>query len=114
MEIQETEEYKPARIVCPKCNSVSIAFVTEYHKAIGWRVILFIVNALFVAIIISMLEHAFSEYENIWKGFFKDFYPAFLIYAFIFFICKISISTIESHTHVQAICRDCGYLWLLN
>ena len=92
MEIQETEEYTPARIVCPKCNSVSIAFVTEYHKAIGWRVILFIVNALFVAIIISMLEHAFSEYENIWKGFFKDFYPAFLIYAFMILLFRQKVN----------------------
>ena len=110
------EQRKLERIICPICKSPSVAFVTEYHKAIGWRVFLFIVNFIFTIILIAAIADVVNveDLENPLKEFFHNISPILTIYVILFLVSKFNISLQESQTHVQAICRDCGNLWLLN
>lgn len=94
--------YQP--IVCPICGSVSLAFVTNAHKAIAAKIgalvsLFFFVYFSFIAITNS------NQNEDFGKA-----VIAFVVYA----VFQIYIFITESTTHVQAICRDCGHIWLLN
>lgn len=95
-------------IICPKCGSKEIAFVTEYHKCLGARISLAITATLFPLLCIFAIV-------------LLGFYEARGIIALLGFLFGTGIITsiiciivIESRTHVQAICRNCGNLWLLN
>ncbi len=103
-------EKKP--IVCPVCGNVHLAFVTEYHKALLLRVIRIIVAlipiALFGAEFYSVLiKHEAATFESSFIGFL-----IFFIVAAVILSCFIT--AIESTTHVKAICKECGNLWLLD
>ena len=137
-------------IFCPNCRSLNVEFVTEYHHAIGLRILkklliigMFVAGFLFA---INLLPSLFPDTDksntNQTKNIFvleedapSSAFPqptAFIsqesntpskesLYFFILivllignFILDIIIYVTESKTHVQAICRDCGEIWLLN
>lgn len=104
--VSENPNYKP--IVCPRCGSRSIAFVTEYHKAIVSKVFLFILVFIMVFNYGSILIRGIT-FQN------ADFSLVIEILLGIFTLClAIHIFIVESKTHVQGICRNCGNLWLLD
>ena len=94
----------PKPITCPHCRSKELAFVTEYHKAIGTRIAFIFI----MGIALFCLFSTFGD-NKIFGG---------IIYAVIFgliaFIVYICVLLEESKTHVQGICKNCGHLWLLN
>ena len=95
-------EEKPIRrnLRCPHCGGDDLAFVTEYHKAYGWRLLesIFLILSIVFAIV----------------GFLKKALGAEVIpFLVLWFICHAIRSYVESKTHVQAICRVCGNYWLL-
>ena len=137
-------------IFCPNCRSLNVEFVTEYHHAIGLRILkklliigMFVAGFLFA---INLLPSLFPDTDksnaNQTKNIFvlEEDAPSSAIpqptasisqesntpskeslYFFILivllignFILDIIIYVTESKTHVQAICRDCGEIWLLN
>ena len=89
-------------ITCPHCQKRNLAFVTEYHKVIGGRI------GLVILLAFTILSYFVALKDE--PGVF--FVSAVL--AIVSLIVYISILVEESHTHVQAICKDCGYIWLLD
>lgn len=145
-----TSLYSDNAIKCPHCGSRSLAFVTEYHKSIGLRVIelvltvwIFIAllshipNILYNALIAKIKFPSSAQTEIIDDSAYASsifdnnlLYPAqttsdideeietsiiaIVIPVIFYYLVKLAIYGIESKTHVQAICKDCGNLWLLN
>ena len=139
-------------IFCPHCRSLNIEFVTEYHQAIGLRILkkliifgMFVVGFVFAINLLPSLfpdtdksntnqtENVFVLEENIPSSEFpqptayisqeadnptpsKESLYLFILVVLLIgnFILDIIIYVTESKTHVQAICRDCGEIWLLN
>ena len=99
--------YRIQPITCPRCGSRSLAFVTEYHKEIFLKIAQMICTVLLIVIAVSDIDYLFSEHP---ERLVEETIPL------IIFIGLFSIARhlIESKTHVQAICKDCGNLWLLN
>lgn len=96
------------QVKCPHCGSTHIEFLTEYHRCIGMRVICIIFAALFVFFIVGYL-FSMPTGEN------REFSIAAMIVSGFFVVAfTIAIWIKESKTHVQAVCRDCGNIWLLN
>lgn len=95
-------ERKPIR--CPSCNSREIAFVTEYHRCIGLRILFYFMLA--VCFVICGLE-----FSNFIKG--GEVSYMFFVFPIILIAIRVIISVIESHTHVLGICRDCGCQWIV-
>ena len=137
-------------IFCPNCRSLNVEFVTEYHHAIGLRILkklliigMFVAGFLFA---INLLPSHFPDTDksnaNQTKNIFvleedapssafpqptasisqesntpsKESLYFFILIVLLIgnFILDIIIYVTESKTHVQAICRDCGEIWLLN
>lgn len=137
-------------IFCPNCRSLNVEFVTEYHHAIGLRILkklliigMFVAGFLFA---INLLPSLFPDTDksntNQTKNIFvleedapssafpqptasisqesntpsKESLYFFILIVLLIgnFILDIIIYVTESKTHVQAICRDCGEIWLLN
>lgn len=95
-------------IKCPNCGSINISFVTEAHKCI----VLKIINTLVAVVFIIT---CFTKLTDIINGTLQSSAITVLsIFGSAFVIINIIIYFFESKTHVQAICRDCGNLWLLN
>ena len=96
---EASTKFKP--ITCPKCNSTHLAIITEYHKSIGLR-------AIEVILLISLVIIGFDFIQNPEPE--KSSFLLFLllVYAFVFILRII----VESKTHVQCVCRDCGKTWL--
>ena len=90
----------PTPITCPRCHSRELAFVTEYHKAIGTRIVFFFLLAITLFCFFSSLQEG-GLVVAIVLG----------LVAFVVYICVLLE---ESKTHVQGICKNCGHLWLLN
>ena len=89
--------YKP--IVCPRCGSKSLAFITESHKCLGARIFQLILLVIFALITMPALKHV--SVFVLW------------IALLIIMVClQISIWREESKTHAQCICKDCGKTWL--
>lgn len=124
-------EEKPIRrnLRCPHCHCDDLAFVTEYHKADFARFLRFLVRVALFFFISSFLAHIATVLEqNITQAFFAlfganvaaeqikfNFYLPFIIMlGLISFSLSCYIAYTERRTHVQAICRVCGNLWLLN
>lgn len=105
-------------IACPYCKSREIAFVTEYHKATGWRILATIVKYAIIIILITSIPDLLSDliaYMNSPYNRTPDY--KFNSSGLIFFIvtylmAKIAINLTESRTHVECICKDCGQVWL--
>lgn len=110
--------HKP--ITCPQCGRREIAFVTEYHKCIGLRIArnaclilsISILYLLFSPAVLCVAGSAAGSSTNYFRPGAIYVIPILLILAAI--ITSIFIYIIERKTHIQAICRDCGHLWLVN
>ena len=96
--MEEMPTYEP--IVCPCCKSKNLAFITEYHKAIGAKVL----EAIFLFITIVILISSGFDFEEVG--------PIFVCFIFATLITHLYIAMTESKTHVQCICKDCGHTWL--
>ncbi len=94
--------YRP--VVCPRCGSVHLEFVSECHKSIGLRVI----SVILLAVCIMLAVASIATPDAI--------FPPELIAVFIAFylLFQIAAWARESRTHVQGVCRDCGFIWLLD
>lgn len=95
-------------ITCPRCGSTELAFVTHYKKEILLRVICLI--CAFVAFY-AFVGHIFPA---IITDRTPQFVPNFIIFAILALVFWIGALLRESETHVQAICKNCGNIWLLN
>ena len=113
-EITEADVPAVTLITCPKCGSRHLAFVTEYHKAIWCRLFAILFKAMIILLlfesaviyigeILTLESH--PEFKNL-----PSLVTLGLLYGsfFLFYIL------IESKTHIQAICKDCGHYWLMN
>lgn len=102
-------EKKP--IICPVCGNVHLAFVTEYHKAIFLRIIRLILTLFTLVLFCSDCYTALIKHE---QSSFESLSVVLIILIIAITILSCFVIAIESKTHVQAICKDCGNLWLLN
>ncbi len=123
-------EEKPIRrnLRCPHCHCDDLAFVTEYHKADFARSCRFFVRVLLLFFIFAFLAHLEAVLaKNMIQAFFAlfdsnisteqvqyGFIPIIIVLGIISFSLSCYIAYVERRTHVQAICRVCGELWLLN
>ena len=107
-EATETDNGKYGQITCPRCGSTHIAFVTEYHKANLAKLFLVILLSVMAILISVAAANKFADGTG----------AGCTIVAAILGVISLGllfhIFFEESKTHVQAICRNCGKLWLLN
>lgn len=106
-EMKTNPNYMP--ITCPYCGSREIAFVTEYHKCIGARIFFILLTAATIFI-------AYMNFQDSLRGITPSeglIALMFILAVFAIFLL-IGVFVAESKTHVQAICKNCGTLWLLN
>ena len=99
---QETNE-KFTPIMCPHCKSKNLAFVTEYHKSIGGRILF----SLLLTVSIALLLFLFKDYTEILM-------VLYIVATILTLITGIYVVVVESETHIQCICKDCGFDWLKN
>lgn len=104
--VLENPNYKP--IICPRCGSRNIAFVTEYHKAIAAKIILYLLAVVIIFNSVDMIVRGITT-ENADASLIVE-----IVLLLIAFGLAIRVIIEESKTHVQGICRNCGVLWLLN
>ena len=132
-------EEKPVRrnLRCPHCHLDDLAFVAEYHKAYFLRFIRSVITFFLWLFVILLFASALGELGvfilKLFHGLFNSlnvplfdsaanapiiqsgFFSTLII---MFYLVRSTLSGyityIESKTHVQAICRVCGNLWLLN
>lgn len=98
-------------ITCPKCGCSEIAFVTEYHKCLAARIIFSLIAILLPAFCCAIFFTEGSIFAIARDG----ISTMIIIFSVIgLLVTKLLIIIIESKTHVQAICRNCGKLWLLH
>lgn len=102
-------EKKP--IVCPICGSVHLAFVTEYHKALTLRILRLVIALIAASVFAYNCHSIFVELKK--PEFGSIFIPLFFL-ILIAVVISWFIIAIESKTHVKAICKECGNLWLLD
>lgn len=97
------------QLACPRCGSLKIEFITEYHKCI-------IAKILAILSLIGAILFAFIGYRNLILSADDGGMSTFFIIVFItaYFLIQCYIFFAESKTHVQGVCRDCGNIWLLN
>lgn len=98
---QPKEKLTP--IMCPYCKSKNLAFVTEYHKSIGGRILFF----LFLTGTLALLLYLLNGYSD-------DLLISTIAVAVITILIGIYVIVVESKTHIQCICKDCGFDWLKN
>ena len=101
-------KFKP--ITCPHCGSRELAFVTEYHQAVGCRIISGIAAIVFLFSVLPTLSNFFNPGTTA----VNDSTGWIVVSALVFVTAKLAQYFTESQTHVQSICKDCGHLWLLN
>lgn len=86
-------------IICPNCNKRNIAIITEYHKANWARCIQMFCILVTVILLINYIGR-----------------NTFTIIAIVGGISIIGlqcyIAYIESKTHIQCVCKDCGWVWI--
>ncbi len=94
----KSNEPKRKAIECPRCKSKEIAIITEYHKANWARCLL----TLFILItgILAILAYGKENFTNI-----------LLVGGISILAVQIYIADVESKTHIQCICKDCGWIW---
>ena len=117
-EIEPSASPAPTRkhlnvVVCPKCGSREVAFVTEYHKCIYLRIITLVLAVILIILLRFVCQKSIFDFFTSGvvdgSGYFFLFSFGIVILGLI-----IAIWIAESKTHVQGICRDCGHIWLLN
>ena len=100
---KDSKERKPRAITCPICGRRELAFVTEWHKSWGLRIF----SGILLFLYALMVVNTFEEYGfKISMSFITGLIPYLLL--------RLAITCIESKTHVKAICKDCGHIWLLD
>jgi DNA-binding XRE family transcriptional regulator len=97
------------KLCCPHCGKTDLAFVTEYHKSYGARIAKFIFGFLAIIFGLEYFAALISSSSAI-----DDRLAGIIFFAVAFLTAQGVQEHIESRTHVQAICKDCGHLWLLN
>lgn len=98
-------------ISCPRCGSTELAFVTHYQKELLLRIACLICTIISLFIfIINIAPSAFIPSSSLAPN---DTIP-FFIFAVLAIVFWIGALIRETETHVQAICKNCGYIWLLN
>lgn len=104
---KEPPAYKPSDdnprhpIKCPHCKSRDIAFVTEYHKALGARILQMILWIVLIPLLFLSIEES-------------DGIPMLILTAITIALIQIYIISTEASTNVQCICKDCGKKWIHN
>lgn len=95
-------------ITCPQCGSTELAFVTHYKKEIILKIICLLCTfvALY-AFAMHILPAIITDHS-------PQFIPIFIIFSILAIVFWIGALIRESETHVQAICKNCGHIWLLN
>ena len=118
---REKPVFKP--ITCPICGRREIAYVSEHHVSFGWRLIEKILKAVLFICILYFISDAFDilsyEIQSALSSSTRKNSPdakdslTFVIFTFIF-ICVAHANrlSVESKTHVQCICKECGHTWL--
>ena len=118
----EEKRYTTHRLMCcPHCGNPEPVYITEYHKEIFLRMFCSLLNVimwfLFLLFIGNTIE-SFDEIFNVISLIFNGKMPSELNLLLVLWLLKIFFKCIimyrESKTHVQAICRTCGNIWLLN
>ena len=86
-------------IICPICGNEEIAFVSETHKCIGARMfqLVLVLTAIVITLYLGKLKYIGGIALAVTI-------PILIIQGYIY--------CIESRSHVQCICKDCGYVWL--
>ena len=97
-------------IQCPCCGRSELAFVTEYHKATICKIFSSLILTLICIVIGEIVFSLFTSPADLKI----TSVLVCLALSFVLFILKMIGYIIESKTHVQAICKSCGHLWLLN
>ena len=99
-------------ITCPRCGSRELAFVTEYHKAIGCRIFSMILSGVLIMLLVLLATQSINA--NPANSNAEGLGSLIAVLAIVLAFVKIIQFSTESQTHVQAICKDCGHLWLLD
>ena len=97
------------QLTCPRCGSLKLEFVTEYHKCILARIF---ATLLLIGTCISAWTVLLNHLLNTDDGGISTFFIIISITAYFLIQCYIFFT--ESKTHVQGVCRNCGNIWLLN
>ena len=107
--------YKP--ITCPRCGSRELAFVTEYHKSLFWRFVSILCIIPFIiclGAIVAVIDKYGLRGINNASEVISPIIIVSIVFLSIRLICKFVYLFVESRTHVQSVCKDCGKLFLLN
>jgi hypothetical protein len=91
--------YMSQPIICPHCDKRNIAIITEYHKA-NWAHCL----QMLCILITAMLLLGYIGQEA--------FIGIAIAGGFVIIGIQCYIAYVESKTHIQCICKDCGYVWI--
>ena len=95
--------YLDKKITCPNCKSHEIAFVTEYHKVPAIRILEYIIIFIFIIMLIPEIPKILAGDSDAVE---------LIFFVILFVIIRIIRHSIESRTHVECICKDCGKVWL--
>lgn len=102
-------------IVCPNCKNHNLAFIAEYHRNLGLRIIRTLVLAVIIGLAAYTTFSMFSQLIHEEGDIFSDNFTQIIILAYcgiVYLILSIMISTQESRTHTKVICKDCGHVWI--
>ena len=100
----DPKRYNP--IHCHLCGSENIEFVAEYHKAVFLRILASVSILLAVIFSIDIISDIFHLKEHLNTA-------PIIISLVAYVILKSIIYFVENRTHIKAICRDCGNIWVL-
>lgn len=117
----EENRYTTHRLMCcPHCGNPEPVYVTEYHKEFRLRTLCSLLNMTMIILCLSFFSKTVTSLEEIFKVIvvlFSGSIPIEIMILLFLMITKMVlkgiITYIESKTHVQAICRCCGNMWLL-
>ena len=92
-------------IICPNCDNRNITIITEYHKSLACRIVEVILLALIFWI-------AIEEIKSFFQSATLNIGPVLALFV-IALVCTVIIRHyIESKTHIQCVCKDCGWVWI--
>lgn len=94
-------------IVCPRCKNKDITIITEYHKSLFCRII----KAICLIALVTLAIYYFFEMRDKNK---QLPIPIIIILAVAYVTAECVQQYMESKTHIQCICKDCGNYWLHN
>ena len=99
----KTPDFQP--IICKRCGNQELTYVADYHLSTKYRIISFFATFFIIVFGVILLTNIEDPPILIIK---------FLIISTVLLaLAKIKQYTIESQTHVRAICGKCGRTWTL-